>query len=149
MPPSGQKEILEQHHDTIQQYMDIDVIKPYLYQSGLLTHAEMVELLNEPSKVTQIVKVMRWIPDKGDDSLRRLIVCLQKSSMGTGTAHEDLANDLERSLQEWRPKCKCGQLFTILYSFEHSDPIYCFAQASAVASTRTVEQFIDRYQYNI
>ena len=105
VPTSGQRQILQQHDEAIHLYMNIDNIKPYLYESGLLTHAEMEELSNETlSKASCIEKVLEWLPEKGPDALGMLIVCLQKSADGTGTAHKDLATKLEHGLQTWKPQ---------------------------------------------
>ena len=102
VPQSGQREILKQHYEDIHQYMDSDVIRPHLYQYKLLTPEEMTELTGT-NKTSQIKKILEWIPEKGPDALGKLIICLQESAFGTGTAHENLARKLEHSLQEWNP----------------------------------------------
>ena len=104
VPTSGQRQILEQHHEAIHLCMNIDNIKSHLHQSKLLTHAEMVELSNEKLSKPSIDKVIGWLPEKGPDALGKLIVCLRKSAAGTGTAHEELASKLEHSLQTWKPQ---------------------------------------------
>ena len=105
VPTSGQRQILKQHHEAIHLYMNIDIIKPYLYQSGLLTHTEMDELSNETlSKANCTEKVLGWLPEKGPDALAKLIVCLRKSAAGTGTAHKELARKLKHGLQDWKPQ---------------------------------------------
>ena len=82
-------------------------IIPYLNQYDLIPHSEYVELTPMPDMVgletnyAKIDKLIAIIPNCGHrDFLTRFIRCLRDSVHDAGEAHEQLADTLQRALEE-------------------------------------------------
>ena len=96
----AQKAILSRHRTAFLQNLHVDEIRPYLYQHGLLSADQFVKVSTDSyNRTEKISKILKWIPKKGPDALKKLVSSLQESSSGTGTAHDELASELKQSLQ--------------------------------------------------
>ena len=105
VPRSDQTTILNNHHDKFRKKLNFKSILSLLNESGLIPHEEYTKLLNIPPTETnydKIDKLIAIIPScDHDDFLMRLILCLRKSVVDAGDAHEELADSLQEALDRY------------------------------------------------
>ena len=107
VPRSDQTTILNNHHDKFREKLNFKSILSLLNVSGLIPHEEYTKLLNIPPTETnydKIDKLIAIIPScDHDDFLMHLILCLRKSVVDAGDAHEELADSLQEALDRYVP----------------------------------------------
>ena len=101
LTPEEQQEVLNAHHPEIRNFLDLEQIFPYLNQRNLLTDTEREELhssVDVYNRNQKIARLVSWLPKKGSDGLQRFVFCLRSSV--EGTAHQELADILQKAAQE-------------------------------------------------
>ena len=80
--------------------LNIEAIQPYLSKYGLTASEELDILLHDSTTNTAKKKklIYSWLPQKGNDCLRKFIEALKESS--EGTSHNDLAMRLQAKRAE-------------------------------------------------
>ena len=97
-----QRDVLNKLHPDLRR-LDLDQVFPHLNQQRLLTYSEQEKLKNERFTTDErIDELLKWIPKKGSDALKRFVKCLQNSADGTG--HGELASSLEVEIGKIRSK---------------------------------------------
>lgn len=85
-----------------QELLNLDELIPMLYQTGILTKAELDEVRQENSRNMKIVCFVTTMCGKGKKGTQRLIECLEKEKKHLG--HEDLAEELKKGIAQY---CAC------------------------------------------
>ena len=85
-----------------QDLLNFDELIPMLYQTGILTNAELDKVGQENSRNMKIVRFVKTMCTKGKKGTQRLIECLEKEKKHIG--HEDLAKELKKGIAQY---CAC------------------------------------------
>ena len=89
--------LLAPHSREIIDSLNMEMLVPHLIQKGLLTRSEYCELDSSPSWKRSEHYVLKILPTKGEQGLRRFVECLKDESEHSG--HQDLFKSLKSKLK--------------------------------------------------